>query len=1079
MTNVPAECLSDDQLQRLLSDDAADEAAESHLALCLPCRERLEAESESDRWKKLLPEKSPVGPDTALGYQPPGASVPEPSDRTANAATTGPDTGGAASDERPPEIPGFTVCERVGSGGMGIVFRAVQHTVNREVAIKTLPATFDQPERRIRLRREAQAAGRLNHPGIVQVIDSGEVSGVAFIVQEYLPDGSLEDRIDGNPWEAQPAAELLSEVTRALAHAHENGVLHRDLKPGNILFRDDQPQLADFGLAKLLDDTQEITATAAAMGTPAYMSPEQASGKSSAIGPKSDIFSLGVILYELLTAVRPFRASTAVETLRLIDELDPVPPRRLVPTIPVDLETICLKCLEKSPDGRYESAQELADDLQRFLSDHPIQARRATLLQKTAKWIRREPGLAALSGILMVAMLGLIGVWARFTAKLTDVNTELSTTNGKLIKANEDLETQTKLAVEKAELAENSLQVANENRRIADDVNTFLQQDLLGQATAGAQMDWLTSIGQSSLNYKRDPTVRDLLLRATERVNSSDALKGQEIVRAELLVTIAEAWHNLGDYGTAISNLQKAEHLFSSADGEHAAALWRCQRLLGNASVAHGQYDSSAEVFSRALDVAAKTFGTASVEFQLTSLDASASVLYRTSKSEEIEAALTDAKKALGFLQELLPANSSEVIRATSLLGHMYTSLERSAEALPLFVAVSEAADIVLGPNHPVSLNARFELGKAYAGNLQYEKAAEIKQDVWQTAAEVLGAEHPTTLVYQFAASDGLRERRQREEGVQLAEDAFEQLESHYPDAHPILMKCRQQLSEAYAFADQHESALRVAQERAAIATREWGPDSKAAVVSDVLVARRLTDAGKGDESLALMKEILSRKHIRERYPVVYTESQRDYGQALEAAGKLDEAEAVLRSAYDDHVELFGIESEGTFVASLTLLNLYRAQGNHEAVVEFGEQVIADSRDRLPPTERTLLALRQFVANSYMYLKNFDRASELTEEDARVYLEKFPEDPTAYFYLSMFAYCQLNKGEHEAALETALRAWKGLEATKANAPRPATHLSRQLQTAGMLKSICDKLNDTDQVAHWQSTIDGLQKEAKQ
>src|SRR5262245_24869719 len=261
-----------------------------------------------------------------------------------------------------PAVPGYEMLGELGKGGMGVVYKARQVTADRVVAVKMILGGGQLDEHALaRFRTEAQAVGRLQHPNIVQVFEVGEWrapdgSQVPYFSLEYCPGGSLAKKLAGTPLRSDEAAALVETLARAMAAAHESGVIHRDLKPGNVLMDGaGTPKVCDFGLAKKLDD-QGQTASGAVMGTPSYMAPEQARGEVKEVGPLADVYALGAILYECLTGRPPFKAATMFETLQQVIGSDPAPPRALQPGVPRDLETVCLKCLHKDPARRYSSA---------------------------------------------------------------------------------------------------------------------------------------------------------------------------------------------------------------------------------------------------------------------------------------------------------------------------------------------------------------------------------------------------------------------------------------------------------------------------------------------------------------------------------------------------------------------------------------------------------------------------------------------------------------------------------------------------------------------------------------------------
>jgi mono/diheme cytochrome c family protein len=324
-----------------------------------------------------------------------------------------------AEAEPLPRIPGYELVRVVDQGGMGVVYEAVQVALGRTVAVKMISSLSLRPKLVARFQAEAEAAAQLQHPNFVQVFEVGQVRGRPYFSMEYVGGGSLAQLIARTPLPPRHAAELVETLARAVHTAHERGIVHRDLKPGNVMLADDgTPKIADFGLAKRLGEDSGHTQSGEILGTPNYMAPEQAEGKRDAIGPPTDVYALGAMLYELLTRKPPFDGAGGLDWLRLITTQEPVAPSRLAPGVPRDLEAVCMKCLEKAPAQRYASAQELADDLRRFLDGHPVVARRAGVIRRAWKWVRRHPRKTALVAVLAVlAALPLFPLVADYRAR--------------------------------------------------------------------------------------------------------------------------------------------------------------------------------------------------------------------------------------------------------------------------------------------------------------------------------------------------------------------------------------------------------------------------------------------------------------------------------------------------------------------------------------------------------------------------------------------------------------------------------------------------------------------------------------
>jgi TolB-like protein/tRNA A-37 threonylcarbamoyl transferase component Bud32/Flp pilus assembly protein TadD len=312
------------------------------------------------------------------------------------------------------ELGDYELLEEIGRGGQGVVFRARQKSLNRIVALKVI--RLGQWASKVHLRRfrlEAEAAARLEHPGIVPIHEVGERDGSCYFSMKFIEGGQLDQIVRRTPMSIRQAADLIAKVARTVHYAHEHGILHRDIKPGNILLDPKgEPHLTDFGLARLVESESSVTQTLDVLGTPSYMAPEQAVGNNAAVSSVTDVYGIGAVLYQLLTGHPPFAGGTTYETIKLLEDTEPRPPRLLNPKVDRDLSTICLKCLEKDPKRRYSSALALAEDLERWLKHEPILARHTGIIGRSRKWMRRNPSSALLTACL-VALAAAAGwiVW--------------------------------------------------------------------------------------------------------------------------------------------------------------------------------------------------------------------------------------------------------------------------------------------------------------------------------------------------------------------------------------------------------------------------------------------------------------------------------------------------------------------------------------------------------------------------------------------------------------------------------------------------------------------------------------------
>lgn len=513
--SIKSHCPTDAQLNELLSGKTTDDfivGIEAHLNECPQCQQRLESGMSYAQWQQLMPADRKIQIDTLHG----------------RLADTRPDPVMNQPDPFP-QIPGYEIEEKIDQGGMGVVYRAIQHSLKRTVALKVLSSTaMENPDRWLRFKTEVEAVGRLQHPHIVRVFDAGEFDGRAYVSQEICDYESLKSRM-GAPQPPNEVAAMVERLADAVDHAHQQGVLHRDIKPSNILFADNEVKLADFGLAKLTDINDGITRTRDVMGSPAYMAPEQAAADHESIGPQTDIFQLGIVLYESLTGVAPFLADSTLESLRLTQAHEPVSPRRLQPGIPRDLQTICMKCLEKRVADRYHTATELVTDLVRFQSGHPIHAKPPGQLNRLLKWAARRPATAALIGVSIVAAVGMLVMWAKFTSELSE---------------------QTRIAKEKTRDSQQSLQQALRSNDAAFEVMNFFTVDLLDSANP--------ELG--GVNMK----VVDVIDAAAKEVETK--FDGRPRVKAVVQTAIGNMYFKLGQPRQALPHMERGVELFNQVD---------------------------------------------------------------------------------------------------------------------------------------------------------------------------------------------------------------------------------------------------------------------------------------------------------------------------------------------------------------------------------------------------------------------------------------------------------------------------------------------------------------------------------
>lgn len=497
-----------------------------------------------------------------------------------------------------PSLPGYEIVEVLGRGGMGLVYKARQAALNRMVAVKVILAGGLAGEQDIaRFRTEGKAVARFQHPHIVQIYDIGEHEGLPFFSLEYCAGGSLAKKIDGTPRDPMEAAQLVETLARAMHSAHLQNIIHRDLKPANILLSaDGQPKISDFGLAKQLDDDSQ-TKSGAVMGTPSYMAPEQARGDTSNIGAHTDVYALGAILYELMTGRPPFKSSTSVDTILQVLHQEPVPPTQLQPKTPRDLETICLKCLQKAPERRYESALELAEDLRRFQAQEPITARPVGRWERARRWCRRNKLVAGLMAFVAVLLItgSAVGWYLAFEANVAR-NAADQAANEATISA--------KLASEREIEARNQTIKAEANR-----VKAFKESERANRVAGFliGLFDSADPVGLTGYAFGADPkrgakvSVKDILDQGTKQLRGE--LKDQPEVRAALLTTIGSVYRSMGMHKDAQPLLEEGLAIRRGLFGEDHPDVARSWYELGWLSHQDGELFKAQERYEKCLAI--------------------------------------------------------------------------------------------------------------------------------------------------------------------------------------------------------------------------------------------------------------------------------------------------------------------------------------------------------------------------------------------------------------------------------------------------------------------------------------------
>jgi len=597
----------------------------------------------------------------------------------------------------------YELLEEIARGGMGIVYKARQVSLNRVVAVKMLLfGRFSSREFVQRFRIEAEAVASLHHPNIVAIHEIGEHEGQHYFSMDYVEGQNLAARARENPLPPELAAEYVRAIAQAIHYAHQHGVLHRDLKPSNILIDAlDQPHITDFGLAKRLESASDLTLPGEVLGTPNYVAPEQAAGRNAEIGPTSDVYSLGAILYYSLTGRAPFLSETIQGTLRQVLETDPVAPRLLHPKIPHDLETICLKCLNKEPRGRYPDAAELAEDLARWRAGKPILARPAGQAERIWRWCRRQPALSSLiAAVLTLLVTVAIGSSSMLVMEKRARDNEVR------------LRRQAQVHQRQAQTeAEKSSKVAR-----------FLKDTL----------EVLPSVARGG----NAATFRKILNDRSERVGKE--FTNQPDVEVELRLTLAGVYHELGFYQPMEEMARAALSTGRSRLGNRNPAVPRALASIGDALMHLGRLTQSESFCREALDLHLQQVGADQPE-TVGFLSTLGNVLQRERKLDEAHDAY---QRALNITQRAKGENNAEVAGLLDNLELILQSQGRLPEAEVLARQVLAMRQQLFGSEHADVATSLHNLGHVLYLERSLPEAESRYREALAMRRKLFGDEH-------------------------------------------------------------------------------------------------------------------------------------------------------------------------------------------------------------------------------------------------------------------------------------------------------------------------------------------------
>ncbi|HBF23612.1 MAG TPA: hypothetical protein DDW23_07350 [Planctomycetes bacterium] len=777
----------------------------------------------------------------------------------------------------------FEISRRLGAGGMGTVWEATQVSLGRKVALKILGGHISMREKAIdRFKREAEAGARIAHPAIVAVYQVGEMDGTHYIAQELVEGGKtlgdqiLEDRkqTDSQKSYYLKVANLFAQVAEALQVAHDAGIIHRDIKPSNILLTpDNEPKISDFGLAHV-EDELDLSRTGEFAGTPFYMSPEQAMARRIDIDHRTDIFSLGVTLWEALALQRPFDGDTSQQVLKKIVTEDPPDPRKLRSRCPRDLAIICMKALEKAPRRRFQTMAEFAGDLRRFLANETIHAKPPTAIQRTVKWTRRNPTKSISGGVAALALVAIAGFWQQAIAE-----------------RNRALEAETQASAER-------------DRAVAAKREAT--------AAVGALQEMIAGLAPTDVSSTIEQTSK--LLSDAEKIVRAEVQA--PALRSRVLETLAGVALDRGNFVHALKLQEEVLEIFAQHSIASPSKVIATKGARAKVLLELGRFDAAKEVYATVLKESKKLHG-----------EDSASVYGALDHLGIIEAELSNYPEAERLLALALEGRRSifgdddDVTLSTlgNLAGVLF-SLGKTEEAISAFETVLAKKREQKGPAHPQTLSVMGNLGAAYATIGDLGSASDIFNEVVTGQEKTLGLDHPSTLHTRYNLSMLLFNSSRIREAEDLTRESLARLKGTLGDDYPLTLMTTSFLAglldtkgaaiEARGF---HEEAIKGL-------TEKFGSSHRQTLEATVRFLQHLTENAEFNRALDIANSGI-RGHIEQYgkehpYTIENTRNARllalQIAEEMELAGNYKQALQILNTSAKVFMEHYGNDDPDT-----------------------------------------------------------------------------------------------------------------------------------------------------------------------